>query len=75
MDKETKKMLRTLSFVSTVGIAMAISITLGVLIGYYIDKKYNTEPWFFIIFLCFGIIAAFKNIHLMYKKAKDISDE
>lgn len=75
MDNETKKMFRTLGFVSTVGIAMAISIALGVLIGYYIDKKYHTEPWFFIIFLCFGIVAAFENLHLMYKKAKKISGE
>ncbi len=75
MDSETKKMFRTLGFISTVGMAMACSIGLGVLIGYYIDKKFNTEPWFFFIFLIFGIIAAFKNLHLMYKKAKNLNGE
>ena len=75
MDNETKKMFRTLGFVSTAGLAMAISITLGALIGYYLDKRYNTEPWLFIIFLILGIIAAFRNLYLMYKKAKDISNQ
>jgi len=75
MDNETKKMFRTLGFVSTTGLAMAISITLGALIGYYLDEKYETSPWLFIVFLIFGIIAAFKNLLLMYKKAKDISDQ
>ena len=75
MDNETKKMFRTLGFVSTAGLAMAISIALGALIGYYLDKKYDTAPWLFIIFLFFGIIAAFRNLYLMYKKAKEISDQ
>ena len=75
MDNETKKMFRTLGLVSTTGLAMAISIALGALIGYYLDQKFRTEPWLFIVFLVFGIIAAFKNLHLMYKKAKDISEQ
>ena len=72
MDNETKKMIRTLGYVSTIGLAMAFSIGLGALIGYYLDDKFETKPWFSIIFLGFGIIAAFKNLHLMYKKVKDL---
>ena len=72
MDDETKKMIRTLGHLSTVGVAMASSIILGILIGYYLDDKFDTEPWFFIIFLTLGIIAAFKNLYTMYKKAKDL---
>lgn len=72
MDNETKKMFRTLGFLSTIGMTMAFSIGLGALIGYYLDKKFASEPWFIIIFLIFGIIAAFKNLHMMYKKTKDL---
>ena len=72
MDNETKKLIRTLGYVSTVGLAMAFSIGIGVLIGYYLDKIFGTSPWFFYIFLVLGIIAAFKNLHFMYKKVKDI---
>jgi F0F1-type ATP synthase assembly protein I len=72
MDDETKKMFRILGYVSSVGLSMAIAIGLGALIGNYLDKKFGTQPWLFFIFLAFGIAAAFKNLHLMYRKAKDI---
>jgi ATP synthase protein I len=72
MDNETKKMFRTLGFLSTTGMTMAFSIGLGALIGYYLDNKFGSEPWLFIIFLIFGIVAAFKNLHTMYKKTKDL---
>jgi F0F1-type ATP synthase assembly protein I len=75
MDSDTKKIFRTLGLLSTAGMAMAFSIGIGALIGHYLDKKFDTEPWFFIIFLIFGIIAAFKNLYYMYKKAKDIGGE
>ena len=72
MDNETKKMLRTLGYVSTVGLAMALSVGLGALIGHYLDSKFGTEPWLFFIFLGLGIAAAFRNLHIMYKKVKDL---
>jgi ATP synthase protein I len=72
MDNETKKLIRTLGYLSTVGLSMALSIGIGALLGYYLDKKFHTSPWMFLVFLAFGIAAAFRNLHLMYKKAKDI---
>ncbi|MBW1767235.1 MAG: AtpZ/AtpI family protein, partial [Deltaproteobacteria bacterium] len=59
-------------YLSTVGMAMAFSIAIGALIGYYLDKKLGTSPWLFFVFLGFGIAAAFRNLYVMYKKAKDI---
>ncbi len=72
MDDEKRKMLRTLGYVSTIGLAMGISVGLGALIGRYLDTRFKTGPWFFFIFLGFGIVAAFKNLHIMYKKTKDL---
>jgi len=72
MDNDNRKMLRTLSYVSTVGLTMALSIGLGAVIGHYLDSKLGTEPWLFFIFLGFGIAAAFKNLYIMYKKIKDL---
>lgn len=72
MDEDLKKTIKTLGFFSTIGLAMALSIVLGVLIGYYIDKTFDTQPWFFFIFLGFGIVAAFRNLFILYKKAKDL---
>ena len=75
MDNETKKMFRTLGYLSTVGLSMAIAIGLGALIGYYLDKKFGTKPWLFFVFLGFGIAAAFRNLHIMYKKGKKLFED
>ncbi len=72
MENETRKLIRTLGYLSTVGLSMAFAIGLGALIGHYLDKKFDTDPWLFFIFLGFGIAAAFRNLFIMYKKIKNI---
>ena len=72
MDNDTKKMIRTLGYVSSVGLSMAIAIALGAGIGYWLDTKFGTSPWLLLVFLGFGIVAAFRNLYIMYKKAKDL---
>lgn len=71
MDDETKKLIRTLGYLSTVGLAMAISIGIGALLGHYLDEKFGTEPWLFLIFLGFGVVAAFRSLYIMVNKIKD----
>ena len=70
MDKETKKLFRTLGYLSTVGLSMALSIGIGALLGHYLDEKFDTGPWLFFIFLGFGIAAAFRNLQYMYRRLK-----
>jgi len=72
MDDDIKKLVRTLGYLSTIGLAMALSIGIGAFIGHYLDEKFETGPWLFFVFLGFGIIAAFRNLHMMYKKIKDL---
>ena len=72
MDDDIKKLVRTLGYLSTIGLAMALSIGIGAFIGHYLDKKFETGPWLFFVFLGFGIIAAFRNLHMMYNKIKDL---
>ena len=72
MDKETKKLFRTLSYLGSVGLSMALSIGMGALIGHYLDGRFDTTPWLFLFFLGCGIAAAFKSLHIMYKKAKNL---
>lgn len=71
MDNETKKLIRTLGYVSTVGLSMAFAIGIGALLGHYLDERFGTNPWLFFVFLGFGIAAAFRNLQIMYKKIKD----
>jgi ATP synthase protein I len=68
MDKEGKKLFRTLGYLSTVGLSMALSVGIGAVLGHWLDQKFGTTPWLFFVFLGFGIAAAFRNLHRMYKK-------
>ena len=70
MGEDLKKAVRTLGFLSTVGISMVLAICLGTVIGYYLDKWLGTEPWLLLVFLGFGVAAAFRNLFIMYKKAE-----
>ncbi len=70
MDEETKKLIKSLYYLSTVGLSMALSIAIGAGIGYYLDKWLGTSPWMFFVFLGCGIAAAFRNLYIMYKKGK-----
>ncbi len=72
MDNDTKKTIRTLGYLSTIGLSMAFAIGLGAGIGYWLDKKLGTDPWLFFVFLGLGIVAAFRNLYIMYKKVKDL---
>ncbi len=72
MDEDLKKTIKDLGFLSTVGMAMAFSIALGAVAGYYLDRWLGTRPWLFFVFMGFGIAAAFRNLYILYKKAKDL---
>ena len=72
MDNETKKLIKTLGYLSTVGLSMALAIGMGAYIGLYLDRKFGTRPWLFFVFFGFGVAAAFRNLYVMYKKAKDL---
>jgi len=51
---------------------MGISIAIGALLGYYLDNRFETKPWCLIICLGLGIAAAFRNLYILYKKARDM---
>jgi F0F1-type ATP synthase assembly protein I len=68
MDEEKKNLLRSLGDVSTMGISFAVAIAIGVWMGLKIDAWLGTKPWFFFIFLFFGIVAGFRNIFILAGK-------
>ena len=67
-SKEKRELLQTLGTLSTVGISVVVAIAIGVFIGLKLDKWLGTDPWFFFIFLFFGIVAGFRNIYIMTGK-------
>jgi F0F1-type ATP synthase assembly protein I len=74
MSESRKELMRLLGDFSTIGIALAASIFIGLGIGYFLDHKVfkgKTAPWFTLIFLGFGIAAGFKNLYMLTKR-KDL---
>jgi F0F1-type ATP synthase assembly protein I len=75
MDEEKKRLIKTLGMISTMGISMAVAIALGVYIGWALDNWLHTKPWFFFIFLFFGIVAGFRNIFIIAGREIKKDDE
>lgn len=67
-SKGKRGLLLTLGTLSTIGISVVIAIAIGVYVGLSLDKWLGTAPWFFFIFLFFGIVAGFRNIYIMAGK-------
>jgi ATP synthase protein I len=68
MSESRKEMMKLLADFSTIGMSFAFSIFIGLGIGYYLDNKVfdgKTEPWLTLIFLGFGVAAAFLNLYRM----------
>ncbi|MBI5561420.1 MAG: AtpZ/AtpI family protein [Deltaproteobacteria bacterium] len=60
--------LRGVSMLASMGITMVACTFIGLLIGIYIDRHFDTNPWFTLIFLILGIAAGFKNIYTAARK-------
>ncbi|MBU1240874.1 AtpZ/AtpI family protein [Myxococcota bacterium] len=61
--------------VSLIGIELGISVTVGILLGLWLDAKFGTSPWLLIVFLIFGVSAGFRNIYSIMMKAEKDSKE
>ena len=68
MDENKSNLLKTLGVVSSMGISFVLAIVIGVFIGLQLDKWLGTGPWFFFIFLLFGIVAGFRNLYIITKR-------
>jgi ATP synthase protein I len=71
MTNQRKEIMRLMADFSTIGMTMVFSIFIGVGIGYLLDHKVfggRTAPWLTLLFLGFGVAAAFKNLYMMTKR-------
>jgi ATP synthase protein I len=72
MKKETRRTFRELAYYSSLGLSVSLSIFIGLAIGVYLDRKFDTSPWLTLIFLVFGIAAGFRNIALVIKRTRKL---
>lgn len=54
---------------SSVGLELGISVILGMLFGYWLDRKLGTEPWMMLLFLVFGVVAGMRGVVRAVKRA------
>ena len=47
----------------SIGIQLVVSIVLGLLGGQWLDKKFDTDPWFTLIGILVGAAAAFYDMY------------
>jgi len=68
MDKENRKYAIQMAMASSIGIAMILAIFGCLMIGVYLDKKFDSGNVFKVIFLAIGIAAGFRNLYALVKK-------
>lgn len=72
MKRETRRYIKELAYFSTIGLSVALSIFIGLAIGVYLDRRWETSPWLTLLFLLLGIAAGYRNIGLAIKKSRQL---
>jgi ATP synthase protein I len=66
---------RDLLQAASVGLSLVVSTFIGLAIGYWLDKLFNTSPWLTIIFLILGIVSGFRELIRMARRQDDGPDK
>ena len=75
-EDEKRQFYRDLAFISTAGLSFGFSIAIGLFIGIWLDKSvFGTSPWCTLIFLGFGIAAGYRNLWLIYTRARKLDTQ
>ncbi|MDD5475785.1 MAG: AtpZ/AtpI family protein [Syntrophales bacterium] len=70
--KNSKKKILELAYASSLGIFMVISIFICLMIGVYLDRKFQTTTNVFtLLFLFVGIFAGFRNFYVFVRRFLD----
>ncbi len=70
MKKETKRSLRELAYYSSLGLSVSLAIFIGLAVGVYLDRRFETSPWWTLIFLVLWIIGGFRNIAIVIRNTR-----
>jgi ATP synthase protein I len=72
MTRETRRTFKELAYYSSLGLSVSFAVFIGLGIGVWLDRKFDTSPWFTLIFLGCGIIAGFRNIGRAVKRVRKL---
>lgn len=68
MNEDQGDEKRKLAAYSTIGLMFPTSIAVGLGIGYFLDKLFDTSPYLLVIFTLYGIAAGFWNLYKVTKQ-------
>jgi ATP synthase protein I len=68
MAEDKRQLMKSLSFLSSIGISMVAATFIGLYIGISLDKWLETSPWMTLIWLGIGIVAGFRNIFILTRR-------
>ncbi len=64
--------LRGIGTYGTVGLDFAVAVTIGLLGGWWLDKKVGWTPWLTVVGLLFGVAAGF---NVLFKAARKLRED
>lgn len=56
---------KQVAILTTLPIILAAGPILGILLGNYLDKKFNSSPYLMILFIIFGFVASGRQVYKM----------
>ncbi len=65
MAEDRRQLIKSLGFLSSVGISLVAACMIGLAIGHYLDEWLETTPWMTLVWLGIGIIAGFRNVFIL----------
>lgn len=68
-DKDQYSWVRQAGLLSTIPFLMSVPPIAGLLIGRYLDKKFDLQPLFTIVLLLLGFAAGVREVILVIRKA------
>ena len=74
-DKDRYAWARQAGMLSTIPFLMVVPPIAGLLIGRFIDRKFDTQPAFTIVFLVLGFAAGVREVAIVLKRANDSAND
>ncbi|MGV8058613.1 MAG: AtpZ/AtpI family protein [Smithellaceae bacterium] len=68
MNKDIRNSAMQMAYASSIGIAMVLAIFGCLLLGVYLDRKFDSGNVFTLLLLLVGISAGFRNMYVLIKK-------
>ena len=54
---------RAAGALGSVGLSLVLALVIGVAVGRWIDARFGTAPWGFVVFFAFGVAAGVLNVY------------